>query len=358
MLSVNLHHTFPNLTIEARFSVPTQPAGITALFGRSGAGKTSIINAVAGLLKPDLGEISLNDTVLTNSATDEHLPPSRRQIGYIFQEPRLFPHLSVQRNLKYGIGLGERQPSPFKFQAIVELLGLQSLLRRPPENLSGGEKQRVAIGRAILSNPTLILADEPLAALDEARRSELLPYFEQLRDELNIPMLYVSHSVAEVARLASDILVIEDGKITQQGSTVEVFNSPRTLSAMPKEFGALLDTVVVAHDETGLTKLDASGEELYVPKVERAIGASLRVRIPAQDVVIALSEPKDISALNVLSGKIRSLEEQGDGTVAVAISTRAGDVLAKVTQKSVQSLGLCPGISCFAITKTVAITQT
>jgi molybdate transport system ATP-binding protein len=210
-LEVRLRHQLGNILIDVNFQTRS---GLTALFGKSGSGKSSIINMVAGLVRPSQGRIVFGGQVLFDSELRIHVPTHKRRIGYVFQEGLLFPHLTVERNLNYGRRFNGPAHAPSN---IISLLGLEALLKRKPINLSGGEKQRVAIGRALMSNPSLLLMDEPLASLDEARKSEILPYIEILRDEFIIPIIYISHSVEEVMRLAGDVVHIDGGKIIAQG---------------------------------------------------------------------------------------------------------------------------------------------
>ncbi|MDO5657642.1 MAG: molybdenum ABC transporter ATP-binding protein, partial [Paracoccus sp. (in: a-proteobacteria)] len=236
-LSVRIRHRFRGFDLDAQFDAPP---GVTVLFGRSGSGKTSIVNAVAGLLAPDQGRIAIGDSVMFDSAARINLAPHRRRIGYIFQEGRLFPHLSVRQNLRYGAWFAPRRVRGPGFDDVVELLGIGDLLERRPAHLSGGEKQRVAIGRALLAAPRLILADEPLAALDEARKAEILPYFERLRDELSVPILYVSHSPSEVARIATSVAAIEAGRVLRMGSAAEVLGDPAARPLGVRAVGAVV----------------------------------------------------------------------------------------------------------------------
>jgi len=219
MLRIAVRHAFETFTLDVDFEAPP---GITVLFGRSGSGKTTIINAVAGLLMPDAGRITVGDLTLLDTARGVRLPPHHRRLGYIFQEGRLFPHLTVRQNLKYGAWFAPKGAPREDIGRVVELLGIGHLLERRPGALSGGEKQRVSIGRAVLSAPRLILADEPLAALDDARKAEILPYFERLRDEVSVPILYVSHAASEVARLATNVVGLDAGRVIRQGSAAEV----------------------------------------------------------------------------------------------------------------------------------------
>ncbi|WGW04768.1 molybdenum ABC transporter ATP-binding protein [Tropicibacter oceani] len=350
-LSVCLKHQFPGLALDVDFQAP---AGLTVLFGRSGSGKTTIVNAVAGLLRPDAGRIVVADHVLLDTQRGLCLPPSRRRLGYIFQEGRLFPHMTVRQNLSYG-----RWFSPDRGAVhpdhVIELLGIGALLDRRPGALSGGEKQRVAIGRALLANPALILADEPLAALDEARKAEILPYFERLRDEAVVPILYVSHAPAEVARLATSVVALQDGRVARQGLAADVLGDPSILPAGVRGAGAILEARVVAHHDDGLSELDAGGQRLHLPRVARAVGETLRVRIPAQEVILARSRPEGLSALNIIPGRIEAIREGGGPGAIVSLSTPAGTVLARITRRSAQALGLAEGVECFAVLKTVAI---
>src|SRR6056297_3797436 len=250
MLKVTVRHAFKDFTLDAAFRAPP---GVTVLFGRSGSGKTTLVNAVAGLLMPDEGCIAAGDWTLLDTKTGVRLKPHRRRLGYIFQEGRLFPHLTVRQNLAYGAWFAPPGAPREDMARVVALLGIGPLLERRPGALSGGEKQRVAIGRALLSAPRLILADEPLAALDEARKAEILPYFERLRDEVSVPVLYVTHSAAEVARLATTVVVLEAGRVVAQGPAAEVLGDPAVLPAGAREAGAVLAAVVAAHHEDGLS---------------------------------------------------------------------------------------------------------
>lgn len=351
-LSVMLNHTFEGFDLDIEFEAP---AGITALFGRSGSGKTTIINALAGLLTPQSGCITLDDTVLLDTSVGVNLPPHRRRLGYIFQEGRLFPHMTVRQNLLYGRWFARRHGRGADVGYVVEMLGIGELLDRRPGALSGGEKQRVAIGRALLAQPRLILADEPLSALDGQRKADILPYFERLRDETDVPILYVSHSAAEVARLATTVVVLEKGRVIGQGSAVEIFSDAALAPAGVRNVGAVLETRIKAHHDDGLTELEACGVSLFLPRLKQPPGHGVRVRIAAQEVTLSLQKPVGISALNVMPGVIEAIRD-GDGPGAiVSLRTPAGLVLSRVTQRSVRTLGLAPGLACHAIVKTVSI---
>ncbi len=351
-LSVEIYQPFEGFELDVSFRVPR---GVTVLFGSSGSGKTSVVNAVAGLVHPKMSKVAVEGAVLSDTDKGIWLPPHRRGLGYVFQEGRLFPHLSVQKNLLYGQWFARHRSGEGDFGEVVDMLGLGALLERRPNELSGGEKQRVAIGRALLAKPKLILADEPLAALDEARKAEILPYFETLRDEISVPILYVSHSIAEVARLATTVVALKDGKVANIGAAADVLGDPAFTPAGVRAVGALLQARIVKHHADGLSELDASGIPLLLPKLPQEIGHQVRVRIAAHDVILSRDEPKGLSALNVLHGVIHAVRA-GDGPGAiVSIDTASGRVLARVTRRSAQALGLDVGVSCYAIVKTVSV---
>ena len=293
--------------------------------------------------------------MLLDTKSGVQLRPHRRRIGYIFQEGRLFPHLSVRQNLGYGAWFAPKDAPREDMGRIVDLLGLGALLDRRPGALSGGEKQRVAIGRALLSAPKLILADEPLAALDEARKAEILPYLERLRDEVNIPILYVSHAASEVARLASSVVAIEAGRVVAQGPAAEVLGDPAILPAGAREAGALITARVVRHHDDGLSELEANGIALFLPRLANAPGTQLRLRIAAHDVILSRNRPEGLSALNILPGLVQDIRAGAGPGAIVAIDTVAGRVLARVTRRSALALGLAPGVGVHAIVKSVSV---
>ena len=351
-LSVRLRHGFPGFTLDAGFDAPL---GVTALFGRSGSGKTTIVNAVAGLLRPESGRIALDGVPLLDTARRIDMPRHRRRVGYVFQESRLFPHLTVRRNLLYGRWFaGLREDA--EVARVVALLGIGSLLDRRPAGLSGGERQRVAIGRALLAAPRLLLMDEPLAALDAARKAEILPYLERLRDETRIPILYVSHAVEEVARLATTVVALEGGRVLRMGPAAEVLSDPALAPALGvRAAGAVLPATVVAHHADGLSELAVSAGRLWLPRVAAAPGSRLRVRIAAQEVIVALTRPEGLSALNILPAEVAAVRT-GEGPGAM-VQLRAGDdrLLARLTRRSAEALALAPGTRCFAVVKSVAV---
>jgi len=354
-LSVSLSHAFAGFRLEAAFDAPP---GVTALFGRSGSGKTTVVNTVAGLLRPDRGRVAVEGQVLMDTQAGTFLPPHRRRIGYVFQDARLFPHLTVRQNLGYGRWLAGIRDGA-EFDRIVDMLGIGPLLPRRPGALSGGERQRVALGRAILSAPRILLMDEPLAALDEARKAEILPYLERLRDEVGLPILYVSHSLAEVARLATTVVLLEAGRVTAAGPVAEVLSDPGTAAALGlREAGAVLQARIEAQEEEdGLTRLITGAGPVWLPRIEGAPGRNLRLRILAQDVMLALSPPQGVSALNHLPAVVEEVR-LGDGPGAL-VRLRAGDeaLLARITRRSARVMELRPGLRLHAVLKAVSVAQ-
>ncbi|PRY19858.1 molybdate transport system ATP-binding protein [Aliiruegeria haliotis] len=353
-LSIRLRHAQSEFELDVDF---TTPPGVTALFGHSGAGKTTIVQAVAGLLKPDSGRISIDDALLEDSDRGFWTPPRNRRVGYVFQDGRLFPHMTVLKNLRYGANLaGVRDPA--EEDRVVDLLGLSDYLHRYPGTLSGGEKQRVAIGRALLSRPRLLLLDEPLAALDPARREEILPHLERLRDNSGLPILYVSHAPSEVARLATTVVLLERGKVLKLGPASEILSDPQMVPAIgPREAGAILAATVIRHHDDGLSELQTSAGTLLLPAVSAAPGRSLRVRIAAHDVILSREAPKGLSALNILPARVCALR-LGDGPGAIVqVETGTDRLLARITRRSVVALGLEPGADCYAIIKSVAVAR-
>ena len=351
-LSVTLKHRFGGFTLDTAFDAP---AGVTVLFGRSGSGKTSIINSVAGLIQPSAGRIVSNGTALFDSSNGTNLPPHKRRIGYIFQEDRLFPHMTVAQNLEYGARFAPKQAPGINQQEIVEMLGIEALLTRQPSRLSGGEKQRVAIGRALLSKPQLILADEPLAALDADRKEEILPYFERLRDHINVPVLYVTHSASEVSRLATTVVALADGRVVKQGPAAQVLSDPQVTPLGAAAAGSFLNATVTRHHEDGITEIDALGTLLLLPRIPYPEGSRLRVRVEAQDVMIAVDAPAQISALNILPATVTAVRKGGGPGALVQLKMGENTLLARVTQRSASALSLAEGKNVFAIIKAVSI---
>ncbi|MBB3395915.1 MULTISPECIES: molybdenum ABC transporter ATP-binding protein [unclassified Rhizobium] len=335
----------------------TSERGITALFGRSGSGKTSMIRIIAGLARPDSGQVILDGDVMTDTDRRIFVAKHRRRFGYVFQEARLFPHLSVRHNLLYGGWFTKAAGPAQNLDRIVALLGIENLLERRPEKLSGGEKQRVAIGRALLSAPRLLLMDEPLAALDDARKAEVMPYLERLRDEMDIPIVYVSHSIAEVARLANQVVVMRDGKVEAVGSAVDVLNhSPASFER--RDAGALLEGKVESVDALHrIATITLKSTQLHVPGAALTPGKVVRVRIPSRDVMLAMRRPEALSALNVLEGTVRDMTQADDATIDVLVDCGGDIILSRITSFSAERLGVRIGVFVFAVIKTVALEQ-
>jgi molybdate transport system ATP-binding protein len=353
MIDVRIEKRWPGFHLDAAFSAPA--TGITALFGRSGAGKTSILQAIAGAFAPDAGHIGLDGTVFFDSAHKLDLPVHERRIGYVFQDTRLFPHMSVNANLLYG---HKRRPGDGRVtpDAVIELLGIRHLLERRPHHLSGGERQRVAIGRALLSHPALLLMDEPLASLDPPRRAEVLPYIERLRDEFQLPILYISHAFNEVVRLADYMVLMDAGRVVRHGALLDIAAEPEMSPLIGRfETGSVLECTVVRHDEdVELSTLAFSGGELRVPQVELVPGSHLRVRIRARDVALSLSRPMDVSITNRLPGRLVGIVEREGPFADVSVDVGGAVIRALITRESVARLGLEPGVQVWALIKTVA----
>jgi molybdate transport system ATP-binding protein len=353
MLEVAVRHRLGAFVLDAAFAAE---GGLTALFGRSGSGKTSLINVIAGLIRPEHGRVVVAGEVLTDTDRFLFVKPKKRRIGYVFQEGRLFPHMTVRQNLLYGRWFAPKKGRPGETDHVIEMLGIGGLLGRRPANLSGGEKQRVAIGRALLARPRLLVMDEPLAALDEARKAEILPYIERLRDAAGVPIVYVSHAIAEVARLATTLVVLSEGRVAAVGPTASVLGRidlfPLTGRA---EAGAILATRIAAHDAAfGLTVLRAAAGELRVPHLEMPVGAALRVRIRARDVMIALAPPEGLSALNVLPGTVAEIGRSEGAIVDIRLDCADEPLIARLTRRSVERLGLAPGRLVYAVIKSIA----
>jgi len=329
--------------------------GVTALFGRSGAGKSTVIKAVAGLVTPDSGHIQLGDQVLFDSASRTNQPVHKRRIGLVFQDARLFPHLSVLKNLLYGARFSDGSVKRADAVAMAELLGLDGLLNRKPSGLSGGEAQRVAIGRALLSKPKLLMMDEPLAGLDQARKADVLALIEKVRDVVGVPILYVSHAREEVLRLANQVAIVADGKCVDQGAPDALLGGSGT--GLARTVRARL---VMKNSSDGLSELALAGGRLFVPQVDAPLGWVLQVEIAARDVMLSLHPPEGLSALNVLTCQITELRASGTNPSAVDVMLACGEdsLVAQVTRRSVEQMDLQPGMGVYAVIKSVALAQT
>jgi molybdate transport system ATP-binding protein len=353
MLDVDIRHRLGDFTLDAQFA--TGP-GLVALFGKSGSGKTSIVNALAGLVRPEHARVTLNGVDLVDTQRRLFVPPHKRRIGYVFQDARLMPHLTVRQNLLYGRYFAPPGNDGPSLEHVVDLLGIENLLDRRPARLSGGETQRVAIGRALLAKPRLLLMDEPLASLDDQRKAEILPYIERLRDESGVPIVYVSHSIAEVARLASTMVLLSDGRVAAAGGTADVL---QRLDVVPlasrSNAGALIEATIERHDEGfGLTTLRSRSGLWRVQQIKASPGTSVRLRVRARDVLLARTFPDQVSALNVLQGTVVAIGAADGPNVNVRLDCNGDGLIARVTRYSVDHLGLAPGVSVFALVKSVA----
>jgi molybdate transport system ATP-binding protein len=352
-LAISLSHRFPSVRMDIAFEVPSP--GVTVLFGPSGSGKSTIINAAAGLLRPDVCRIEVDGTVLADTRSGVWLPPERRRVGLVFQDSRLFPHMSVGTNLRFG--MRRVAPGAVSFDEIVDLLGIGGLLDRRPYTLSGGERQRVAIGRALLAQPHLLLMDEPLASLDTARKAEILPFLTRLKTALRLPILYVTHSLDEVARLADAMVLIEAGNVVGFGPVSEVAARADLPLAQRDDAGALLLCRVLEHDvQRALTRLEGGGTLLWVPLLDLPVGAECRVRIPAREVILAAQPPAAISLHNIVPGTVRRIATDAvRHSVIVEIGLPGGGLLSRVTEDAVVRLGLSPGGPVLALIKSTSI---
>lgn len=353
-IEVSVRHGFDKFRLAADFA---SAGRLTAIFGASGSGKTTLVNTIAGLVRPARARIVVDDTVLVDTQRHIDLPVHRRRIGYVFQDARLFPHLTVEQNLKFGRWFTPRGERYADLGKLVELLGIGHLLARNIQDLSGGERQRVAIGRALLASPRLLLMDEPLAALDQARKAEILPHIERLRDELRIPIVYVSHALAEVKRLATDIVVLSGGTVTAAGPAGDI---AQRLDLIPDserdEGGAFLDMTVIAYDPRyDMTRLRSAAGEAWVTSEAGRPGDMRRVQIRARDVMIASARPEGISALNVFRGRITALVPSGPASVEVHLDCAGSPLIARITRQSRDALGLAEGLDVYAIVKAVSV---
>ncbi len=360
MTEIAIEKKLGSFTLDVKLEAPE--SGVTALFGRSGMGKTSVINALAGLMRPDRGRIVVGGATLFDSERGINLPPEKRRLGYVFQEARLFPHYSVRGNLLYGAkSRGAKDQIGPGFDAVVDLLGIKELLARRPADLSGGEKQRVAIGRALLASPRLLLMDEPLASLDGPRKNEIMPFIERLRDELKLPIFYVSHEMEEIIRLADLLVLLDAGKVAASGS-VEELTSRLDLWPLTGRYeaGAVIRTVLRGHDTTfGLSELAFPGGRLRVTHLSLPLGTPIRVRIHARDVVLATERPTHLSIRNAFAGKVIELAPPRGPLIDLKLDIGTADepvmLWARITQRACQEMQLEPGKPIFALVKTVAL---
>lgn len=355
-LEVTLRLKRPDFTLDAAFTAPA--AAVTALYGPSGAGKSTIAAAIAGLLPQAEGRVVLGDRVLLDSARRVKAPAHRRRVAVVFQEGRLFPHLSVAGNLGYGLRRAGASASADRLAEIAALLGLQGLLARRPATLSGGERQRVALGRALLACPELLVLDEPLASLDQARRAELLRYLERLREVERLAMVYVSHAVDEVARLADQVVALEAGRVLDAGPVADVFaNLAMGPDAAARGAVAVLFAQAMGEDAAfGLTELAIGEARLAAPAMAAQPGTLVRLRIDPRDVILARRRPEALSASVVLAGRIRAIAEHG-AMAHVRLDVAGQALVAHITRRSLAGLGLAAGEAVFAVVKSAAVAR-
>ncbi|MEX2366404.1 MAG: molybdenum ABC transporter ATP-binding protein [Pseudohongiellaceae bacterium] len=335
------------------FDVRLPATGITVLYGQSGCGKTTLLRAIAGLELAARGVVQIREEVWQNSAL--FLPTHKRSLGFVFQEASLFAHMRVRGNLDYAFNRSGKADMQLYHQ-VVELLELGSLLGRYPGQLSGGERQRVAIARALLVLPKILLMDEPLASLDDSRKQEILPYFESIHREFDVPVLYVTHSMDEVMRLADHVIVMDQGKCLAQGDPVQVFAQAKP-GLRGEGTSVILQGPVVEHDhQWHLARVELTGGELWVRDMDSRPGDQLRVRIRARDVSLSLTPHSDSSILNCLPVEIIDVEATEDLAIAqVRLQTGSEQILARITRKSVSQLGLETGMSLWAQIKSAAV---
>lgn len=350
MLHIDVKKQLGTLPLEAHLDIPSQ--GVTALFGLSGSGKSSLINLVSGLIDPDEGVISLNDRELFNSAENVCVPINRRNIGYVFQDARLFPHYTVNGNLRYGM----KNTSKDEFNYIVELLGIGHLLKRYPITLSGGEKQRVAIGRALLTDPEILLMDEPLSALDLLRKRELMNYLERLSKEINIPILYVTHSLDELLRLAERVVLLTNGKVEAYDVLESIWESPLFLPwRQENEQSAVLSLPIFMHNPSyKMTALSIGDQNIWINQVEAQINEKVRICIHSSDVSISLNKVEQSSIRNTLYGRIVKILEL-ENRVDLKLDIGGKHLWASISKWSFHDLALQLGQLVYAQIKAISV---
>ncbi len=353
MIDVDIEQRLGTFALRVRFAVEGRIVGV---FGRSGAGKSTLLNVIAGVAGTVTGHVRVNGDTLLNSADSVDVPAPHRRVGYVFQDALLFPHLSVEANLLYGHRLCPATERFIDPAQVIELLGLAKLLQRKPRALSGGERQRVALGRALLAQPRLLLLDEPLSSLDGPRKGEILNYIERLRDVFAVPMIYVSHSVAEIARLSDAVVLLADGQCLATGPVDQVMGrmdlKPHTGRY---EAGAVIEATVLSHDTADqLTTLSFAGGELAVPQLAAAPGDRVRARIRARDVSLATQRPTGISTLNILPSRVTAIREETGPIVDIQLAVGDTALMARITQRSRRELGIHVDQQVYALVKAVS----
>ena len=351
LLEANFKMDYPGFNLDVELTLPAK--GVTVVFGPSGSGKTTLLRCLSGLERAPSGTLKLAGQVWQDDGI--FIPIHQRKVGLVFQESRLFPHLSIQQNLLYGYQRTQSVERNLHLDEVVEVLGLAALLKRTPDKLSGGEKQRVAIGRALLTSPKLLLMDEPLASLDMQRKAEIIPFIKRIEDEFKTPIIYVTHSVDEVLQLVDTMVILQAGKVANFGPVQEVFSDVRLRQVLGEEqLGAVLETSVAGHgEEFELTRLDFMGQTLNVPKQNIPVGQNLRVHIHSKDVSLSTAPPAGVtSVLNILQAKVAKIGTLGGYSVDIELD--AGQpILATITRKSLANLNLKPGQPVYAHIKAI-----
>jgi len=341
-----------DFTLDVKLNIPDK--GITAIYGDSGCGKTTLLRAIAGLEYSPDGFLKVGDKIWQDGSF--FIPPEKRSLGYVFQEPSLFSHLNVRRNLEYGLKRVPLNDSKVSLEQAIDLLGISQLLDRSTSQLSGGERQRVAIARALATSPRILLMDEPLSALDLRRKQEIMPYLESLHDELKIPVLYVSHAPGEVARLADHMILLEEGKLKASGKLDDMLTRLDLSLAHGDKAAALIHASVAGHDnEFNLTYLDFPGGRFTVAHKDLEINHPVRLRVIARDVSLTLEHQSHTSILNIFPATVEAMTPEGTAQVMVRLLVQGVPLLARITRKSASLLALEPGKKVFAQVKSVAL---
>ncbi len=360
MLHVATQHSVGGFTLDAR--IANESGGVTALYGPSGAGKSTILGIVGGLVQPTHATVVVGDTTLLDTARRVHVPMEQRRIGWVFQDSRLFPHLTVADNLDYGAHRAVRLPASaavatIERDAVIATLGIGALLSRKPHTLSGGERQRVALGRALLARPRLLLLDEPLASLDMERREEILELIDRIKREFRVPMIYVTHSLGEVLRVADHLVVLENGRVAEQGPVDRLLANAQSPSIRNRpEFGAVLTGDVIEFDPARFLAVVRVGDALLqVSASTGVVGSTVRVHVPAREVILATARPARVSVRNVLPCQVLALTPTDTGTVHVQLALGATQLVASITADAVRELELTPGIEVFALIKSASV---
>jgi molybdate transport system ATP-binding protein len=352
MLEFHAVKRYKSFTLDASFTCGS--GMVTALFGKSGSGKTSIINMIAGLQKPDEGRITVGGRLLFDSSEKVNIPIQSRNAGYIFQDGRLFPHLTVESNLRYGMKKhsGEQQ----FFQTVTELLGIQDLLKRRPHKLSGGEKQRVAIGRALLASPEFMLMDEPLSALDSSRKAELIPFIGRMVEHFHMPVVYVTHSIDELLSLCDNVVLMEDGNCVDSGSVESVVSDPKNMEhlGLTGRVTVLKAQAADQHNTSGIISL--TNGKLMIPTNKFPAGTKLRVTVRSEDVTLSAKKPEGLSARNIIKGVITQTEPTADGAVSLKIDIGTA-IYATITTEAMHELNLETGKEVYIVLKTLALSR-